>query len=112
DPVGAGPFVLESWDTAVGEEMTRNPDYFLEGRPYLDELNFVVIADPAQRVSTVVQGGADIMNNYRFALLEVIDQPGLGTFGVASGGLRMFIMNNQVAPFDDIRARQAAALAI
>lgn len=112
EPVGAGPFVLESWDPAVGEEMTRNPDYFQEGKPYLDELNFVVIADPAQRVTTVTQGGADIMNNYRFALLDVIDQPGVATFAVESGGLRMLIMNNEVAPFDDVRARQAAALAI
>src|SRR5690606_32826443 len=63
-PVGAGPFLLETWDPAIGETMTRNPDYFREGRPYLDELNFTVIADPAQRVTTVAQGGADIMNNY------------------------------------------------
>lgn len=112
EPVGAGPFILEEWDTAVGETMSRNPDYFLEGRPYLDELKFTVIADPAQRVTTVTQGGADIMNNYRFAILDVIDDPCCETYGVASGGLRMFIFNNQAAPFDDIRAREAAALAI
>lgn len=112
DPVGAGPFILDSWDPAVGEEMSRNPDYFLEGKPYLDELNFTVIADPAQRVTTVTQGGADIMNNYRFAILDVIDDPCCSSYGVASGGLRMFIFNNEVAPFDDVRAREAAALAI
>lgn len=112
DPVGAGPFILESWDPAIGEEMTRNPDYFLEGKPYLDELNFTVIADPAQRVTTVTQGGADIMNNYRFAILDVIDDPCCSSYGVESGGLRMFIFNNEVAPFDDVRAREAASLAI
>jgi len=111
-PVGAGPFLLESWDPAVGETMSRNPNYFREGRPYLDELNFTVIADPAQRVTTVAQGGADIMNNYRFALLEVLDQPGLDLFGVESGGLRMAVLNNATAPFSDIRAREAVALAI
>lgn len=111
-PVGAGPFILDSWDPAIGEEMSRNPDYFLDGRPYLDELNFTIIADPAQRVTTVTQGGADIMNNYRFAILDVVDDPCCGTFGVESGGLRMFIFNNEVAPFDDIRAREAASLAI
>jgi len=111
-PVGAGPFLLQSWDPAVGETMTRNPDYFREGRPYLDELKFTVIADPAQRVTTVAQGGADIMNNYRFALLEVLEQPGLELFGVASGGLRMAVLNNATAPFNDVRAREAVALAI
>lgn len=112
EPVGAGPFVLDSWDPAIGEEMSRNPDYFLEGKPYLDELNFTVIADPAQRVTTVTQGGADIMNNYRFAILDVIDDPCCSSYGVESGGLRMFIFNNEVAPFDDVRAREAAALSI
>lgn len=112
DPVGAGPFVLEEWDTAVGETMSRNPDYFIEGKPYLDELKFTVIADPAQRVTTVTQGGADIMNNYRFAILDVLGDPCCDTYGVASGGLRMFIFNNEVAPFNDVRAREAAALSI
>ncbi len=112
EAVGAGPFTVEEWDPAVGETLVRNPDYFMEGRPYLDELKFVVISDPAQRVQTVVQGGASIMNNYRFAILDVLDNPCCSTTGVSSGGLRMFIFNNEVAPFDDIRAREAAALAI
>lgn len=111
EPVGAGPFILEEWDQAVGETLSRNPDYFEEGKPYLDELKFTVIADPAQRVTTVVQGGAEIMNNYRFAVLDVLEQPGIETTAVESGGIRHFVFNTEIAPFDDVRARQAVALA-
>jgi peptide/nickel transport system substrate-binding protein len=111
-PVGAGPFVLEAWDQAVGETFSRNPDYFQKGKPYLDELKLSVITDPAQRVSTVVQGGGDIMNNYRFALLESLDQPGMKVTEVKTGGQRQIIFNTQKAPFNDVSARQAVALAV
>ena len=112
EPVGAGPFLLESWDQAAGSTFTRNPDYFQEGKPYLDELNLTPVPDPAQRVTTVAQGQADIMNNYRFALLEVLDQPGVDTYEVESGGQRQMVFNTQTAPFNDVRARQAVALAV
>lgn len=112
-PVGAGPFVLESWDQTVGEEFVRNENYFLEGKPYLDRLTFSIITDPAQRVSTVVQGGGDLMNNYVFAILDSIGSPGTTVTGIASGGTRSIIMNNsENSVFSDARLRKAAALAI
>jgi peptide/nickel transport system substrate-binding protein len=112
-PVGAGPFTLVSSDQATGEKLKRNPDYFKKGQPYLDNLNLSIIVDPAQRVTTVAQGGADSLNNYRFAILDSIDTPNTSVAEVKSGGLRMVIMNNtEASPFHDIRLRQAAALAI
>jgi len=112
EPVGAGPFMLEKWDQAVGEDMVRNPDYWQEGLPYLDELHFQIIADPAQRVSTVIQGGADLLNNYKFALLGSLDAPNTATTPFLAGGLRTYHFNMSSEPFNDPRAREAAALAM
>ncbi|MBB6390639.1 peptide/nickel transport system substrate-binding protein [Microbacterium thalassium] len=114
DPVGAGPFVLESWDTAVGEEFSKNADYWGadDGLPYLDTLKFSIVADPAQRVSTVVQGGAQIMNGYGFQFIADADNPAVATFDVASGGIRHYVFNNTSDLMSDPRAREAVVLAI
>lgn len=112
DPVGAGPFILESWDPATGEEYVRNDDYFIESQPYVDELRITIIADPAQRVQTVLQGGADSMNGYEFWYADAIGNPSVATYRIESGGFRNFVFNTTSPLFSDVRARQAVALAI
>lgn len=112
DPVGAGPFTLESQEAGVSETVVANPDYWQEDRPRLDEITFRSVSDPAQRVSTVVQGGAHYMNGYYFQFAEEAEQPGVSTYDVPAGGLRHFAFNTGSAPFDDVRARRAIALAV
>ena len=112
DPVGAGPFVLESSDPAIGETLTKNPDYYAEGMPYLDTITFTLVADPAQRVSTVAQGGAQIMNGYPFQWVADKDSPGIAVFPVETGGIRHFVFNMDSPLFSDLRARQAVQLAV
>ncbi|MFC6357103.1 ABC transporter substrate-binding protein [Luethyella okanaganae] len=111
-PVGAGPYVLEKWDPAVGETLVKNADYYDDGLPYLDSLTFTLVADPAQRVSTVVQGGAQSMNGYPFQFISDKDNPAVSTFAVASGGVRHLVFNTQSDLFGELRARQAVQLAI
>ena len=111
-PIGAGPFTLESWDAAVGETFAKNPGYYDESMPYLDTLTFQLVADPAQRVTSVVQGDAQIMNGYPFQWLADADNPSVGVYPVASGGIRHLVFNTTSSLMSDLRARQAVQLAI
>lgn len=112
EPIGAGPFTLEKWDAAIGETLAKNPDYYAEGQPYLDTLTFQLVADPAQRVTSVVQGDGQIMNGYPFQWITDADNPSVGVFPVASGGIRHFVFNTTTGLMSDLRARQAVQLAI
>lgn len=44
-PIGTGPFKFESWERGVAVTLVRNDDYYMEGKPYLDRLVFVVIGE-------------------------------------------------------------------
>lgn len=112
EPVGAGPFILESWDQSVGETLVKNEDYYIPEQPYLDSLTFSIVTDPAQRVSTVAQGGAQIMNGYPFQWINEVDNPNVDTYAVPSGGIRHFAFNTTGDLFSDVRARQAVQLAV
>jgi len=47
NPVGAGPFILSDWQSGSSITLTRNPNYFEEGKPYLDQLVFRIVPEPA-----------------------------------------------------------------
>lgn len=61
NPVGAGPFVLASW--ARGTEMTldRNPSYWDQPRPYVDQLVIKTIPADDQRFNALQAGEVDVM---------------------------------------------------
>jgi peptide/nickel transport system substrate-binding protein len=52
-PVGSGPFKFTEWQRGKYIRLVRNPDYFEAGRPYLQELVFVVVPDASTLVSAM-----------------------------------------------------------
>lgn len=44
-PIGAGAFAFESWEIGQQYKAVRNPHYYREGQPYLDEYVHLVRAD-------------------------------------------------------------------
>ena len=58
--VGTGPFKLKEWRKGEFVEYVKNPDYFVKGRPYLDELKYVVITEPGTRIAALQTGQVDV----------------------------------------------------
>ena len=50
-PVGAGPFVFQSWQVGGDFVATKNPNYYQKGLPYLDKFTHRVIADSQSLVN-------------------------------------------------------------
>ena len=46
-PVGSGPFMLEEFKAGEAIVMKKNPNFFIEGRPKLDEIIVNIIKDPS-----------------------------------------------------------------
>ncbi|WP_300157011.1 peptide-binding protein [Solidesulfovibrio sp.] len=61
EPVGAGPYKLTSWEPGRKLVLDVNADYF-EGRPYIDQVVYRIIPDPATMFLELKAGGIDMMD--------------------------------------------------
>ena len=58
--IGTGPFVLEQFKPGIICTAKRNPNYFREGRPYLDEVHTFGIGDSVARVNALITGDIEM----------------------------------------------------
>ena len=56
NPVGSGPFTFESWEQGSNLKVAKNADYWREGYPYLDDIEFRVVSDISARGTALELG--------------------------------------------------------
>lgn len=61
-PIGAGPFMFESWTTGADFVMLRNDNYFEEGKPAIQRVTHRVIADAQSLVLALINNEIDGSN--------------------------------------------------
>ncbi len=105
---GTGPFTLEEWLPGERATMVKNPDYWEEGRPYLDEIVFVGISEPVTRAEALKSGDVDVVYLLETQSVQGIeDHPDTKVVSVASAGHYGIDMDNSRPPFDNKLVRQA-----
>ena len=112
--VSTGPFMIEEWVSGSHIDYVKFEDYHRDGMPYLDGWRWVVIPDDQVRAAALQAGeihAAGIAHSALDAIAASRDVMGIQEFkGFA--GPRMDHFNAARAPFDDIRVRQAAQMAM
>jgi 4-phytase/acid phosphatase/peptide/nickel transport system substrate-binding protein len=112
-PVGTGPFRLKSWQSGDRIVLERNPDYWNPGRPYLDEVIIRPMPDNTARFASVEAGETDIIWTDRAEdILSAKKNPRLAVHEYSGSGAQVYAFNTKVAPFDDLRVRQALRMAL
>ncbi len=115
-PVGTGPFKLADFRMNEGIKLVKNPDYWKPGRPYLDAIEFSIIADRSTRMLSFVAGKFDMTfpADVTVPLLKNIkrDAPQAQCTMRESGVSTNLIVNREVAPFDNPKIRRAMALTL
>ena len=113
NPIGSGPFKFKSFLPGDRVELTKNPDYYVQGVPKLDDIVLRIMPESATRVSALETGEVDLVWDLP---LEAIDQvkknPDLMVDAVPTSTWDGLIMNCAMKPFDDTRVRRAVLLAI
>lgn len=112
-PVGTGPFALRSWSPGDRSLLVRNPHYWEAGLPHLDEVEIVQIAEPEARVNAFLSGEVDMIDQVPAVRAQTLRQdPGVALVMPEFGTMAALQMRADVAPFDDVRVRQAMRLAV
>jgi peptide/nickel transport system substrate-binding protein len=117
-PVGTGPFRFVEWRRGSSIVLERNPDYFEEGKPYLDRIVFRVIPDTQSRGAAVESGEVDMVFHSTAAAsdarrLGALPHLQLTTDGYFFDSTVAFMEINQTHPIlSDVKVRQALAHAI
>ncbi len=117
-PIGTGPFKFEEWKRGSYIHLVKNPDYWKEGRPYLDDLYFRIIPDAASRAVAFEQGTIDVLRGGDVEGFEVQRLAELPNVESTTAGweeyspLVFMPMNLRKAPFDNKLVRQAIMSAL
>ena len=110
-PIGAGPFKYHSFTPGQQSVFTRYADYWQHGKPYLDQLTISDLNDETAAFNAVQSGQLDIYANAAFTLVgEAQRTSGLAINLSLAGEMNQFTMRCNVAPFTDVRVRQAFRL--
>jgi peptide/nickel transport system substrate-binding protein len=113
NPVGAGPFVLESWVRQDRMVLRKNPTYYDAPRPYLDGLVIRVDTDQQRRLTSLQSGEVDMVIGTSDEYIARAEQElGLVVTPQPLSGATAIIFNTVKPPLDDVRARQAIVLAV
>jgi peptide/nickel transport system substrate-binding protein len=106
NPVGTGPFSIQSYDTQRSLTLVKNPDYWRPGTPSLDKVTIVFTAD-SNALLLALQGGTIDGATVTGALVQQLDPARFDIIPSPSNAVQLLALNNAVKPLDDLRVRQA-----
>jgi ABC-type transport system substrate-binding protein len=115
-PVGTGPYVLESVNPSSGAKLVKNTEYWDTGRPFINGVDVTYNVDPQLAVLRILKGAQDMM-------LESIPAPSIELMRGnpqyqpfyhegAQDDCQWLSLPSKLAPFTDVRVRQAVAMSI
>ncbi len=109
---GSGPYILESYDPSTEATLTRYEDYWGD-EPEIDDVTVRFITEASNRVQLLSRGEVDLALEIPAKdVASLAETDGVVIDSRASNKTLFFAMNNEIAPFDDPRVRQAISYAI
>src|SRR5713226_3380035 len=104
-PIGTGPFKFVEYKPNQSIKVARNPDYWKPGRPFLDGIEYTIIANRSTAILAFVAGKFDMTFPYGITqplLNDVKRQLSQASCEMAPLGInRNLLVNRHVPPFDN-----------
>jgi peptide/nickel transport system substrate-binding protein len=115
-PIGTGPFKFVEFKPNEYIKVTKNPDYWKPGRPYLDGIEYTIMREIAPRNLAFFAGMFDVTSPYGVTIPTLKDFKAQAPWGIcevtATNVNRTMIVNSSAPPFDKIELRRAMALSL
>jgi peptide/nickel transport system substrate-binding protein len=113
-PIGTGPFKFVEFKPNEYIRVTRSPEYWKPGRPYLDGIEYSIMREAAPRNLAFFAGKFDMipLNVTIPTLKDFKEQAPQAICEVQTGNVpRTMLINPTAAPFDNPELRRAMSLA-
>jgi peptide/nickel transport system substrate-binding protein len=117
-PVGSGPFYVADRKPGQYVLLKRNPYYWEKDAcgnsyPYLDAVRLVYLPNDNTRIVKLEGGAVDAIFDVPFNLIDSVDKrPGVTAKTSPQLGVISIVLSQRLAPFADIKVRQAINYAI
>ena len=117
-PIGTGPYKFAEWKRGSYIKLVKNEDYYLPGKPYIDELYYHVIPDAASRAVAYETGQVSVLpggsvENFDIPRLSKLDNTCTTEKGWEYfAPLSWLWLNNRKPPMDNVKFRQAVMFAL
>jgi peptide/nickel transport system substrate-binding protein len=107
-PDGTGPYKFVNYEPNGMMELARNPDYFDAGSFKFDKVQFKIIPDFTAAIAALESGEVDIVWGLPPEHIDKLKNSKVAHASeVQTGTWEMFGMNQELAPFDNPKVRQA-----
>ncbi|MFE4456688.1 ABC transporter substrate-binding protein [Nocardia tengchongensis] len=112
--IGTGPFTVSSFKQGQSATLTRNPTYWNADQIYLDTVEFKFFKDQQSRVLALQSGEIDGLYGEPVAanLTLALDKSRYTVTSDPNPGFSAVAFRVDIAPFDDVKVRQAIAWAL
>lgn len=114
-PIGTGPFKFVEFKVNEGMKVTRNPNYWKPGRPYLDGVEYTIIPNRSTAILSFIAGKFDLTFPYEVTiplLKDIKSQMPEAICEITTTNVGANVLMNMAPPFDQIPLRKAVILAI
>ena len=113
NPIGTGPFIFDEWAPGEYIRLVKNPNYWQEGKPYVDSVTWTQVPDENTRILQLEGGQAHIAQGVPLNLLDSLNErDGITAATFPATTVYWVSFNTTIAPFDDVHVRRAIAHAI
>jgi len=110
-PIGTGPFEFESFKTGQSLVLKKNTNYWQSGLPHLDKVTFKLESDTSALLLDLQAGSIDSASVDNATALQ-LDSSKFDIKEENSNAVQQLNLNNSVAPFNNVKVRQAISYAV
>jgi peptide/nickel transport system substrate-binding protein len=104
--VGTGPYSVSEFTPGVRSIGVRNENYFKEGRPYVDEIEFFGISDDSARINALYSGDVDMISSIKATAAKEVDaRDGVEVMRTPAPRFSQLVMMADRSPTDNLDLR-------
>ena len=115
-PIGTGPFKFVEYKPNEYIKLTKNPDYWKQGRPYLDGIEWTIIPNRSTQTLAFIAGKFDMTFPYEATVQSMRDIKSQAPDAICELTPTIvainLLLNRDAPPFDNPEIRRAMQLTI